>query len=362
MKKTILTIIIAGLCATGFAQGYKISGEVKNFTGTAIRLKIAKEHVKQSEEMEIPVKQGVFSYEGKAASPYQAYLSINDSVMISFMLYNENIRITADAKNKNASTVKGGPQCDQYNEYLQTIQPLDQEIGALWKKKHDAGEDSPEAKALDAKLKSLQDEQLAKSSAFIQKYPQSGTSTYLFWRIYGRIEMPKAIELFDGLDKTVLADNSYYKFVAPTMIGQKNTAVGCKVPSMAQETPDGKTLSLDDFRGKYVLIDFWASWCVPCRAANPGIVEIYNKFKDKNFTILGISLDKAKDKWIEAIEKDGLNWNHISDLKFWDNEISRTFGVNSIPATVLVDPNGIIIARNLHKEELEQLLSEKLYP
>ncbi|MNK94849.1 Thiol:disulfide interchange protein TlpA [compost metagenome] len=145
------------------------------------------------------------------------------------------------------------------------------------------------------------------------------------------------------------------------MVGQRNTAIGKMLPAMKQADTLGNMVSLTDFKGKYLLIDFWASWCVPCRAANPGVVKLYNHYKAKNFDVLGISLDKGdKTKWIEAIRKDGLIWHHISDLKGWDNEISRAFGINSIPATVLVDPNGVIIARNLSEQQLETFLEEKL--
>ncbi len=131
---------------------------------------------------------------------------------------------------------------------------------------------------------------------------------------------------------------------------------GALAPDFTQNTPEGKPMSLSDMRGKVVLIDFWASWCGPCRKENPNVLKIYNKYKDKGFDILAVSLDKKKGSWLKAIEKDGLIWNHVSDLRGWKNEVAGAYSVTSIPHTVLVDAEGKIIARNLRGPALENQL------
>ncbi len=133
---------------------------------------------------------------------------------------------------------------------------------------------------------------------------------------------------------------------------------GAEAPDFTMNTPEGTPMKLSDLKGKVLLVDFWASWCGPCRRENPNVVAAYKKYHEKGFDVLGVSLDKTKDRWVQAIEKDGLMWHHVSDLKGWQNEAAKLYGVTSIPATVLLDAEGKIIARNLRGPQLEAKLME----
>jgi peroxiredoxin len=131
-------------------------------------------------------------------------------------------------------------------------------------------------------------------------------------------------------------------------------------PDFTMNDTTGNPVSLSSFRGKYVLVDFWASWCGPCRAENPNVVKAYNEYKGKNFTILGVSLDKTKDAWEKAIKDDHLAWNQVSDLQYWDNAAAKLYGVQAIPANFLIGPDGKIVAKNLRGDALENELSKIL--
>ncbi len=161
-------------------------------------------------------------------------------------------------------------------------------------------------------------------------------------------------ELF--IEKYKAKDPDLVKPLEQQMASSRSFIIGAEAPNFGQQTPEGNTLQLADLKGQVVLIDFWASWCGPCRQENPNVVRMYNKYKTKGFEILGVSLDRTKDAWLRAIEADNLTWHHVSDLRGWTNEVAQLYGVTSIPHTVLVDAEGKIVARNLRGASLEAKL------
>lgn len=215
----------------------------------------------------------------------------------------------------------------------------------------------------------------------IRKYPDSWTTTKAFGLYYNKrkesnIDTAKVIGYLDLFSKDMQhlglfnVPNSGFRLLIEQHIRKSEQTEakeirpllesGDMAPAFTQASLNGSPISLDDFKGRYVLLDFWASWCVPCRKVNPELVELYKKYKGPRFEILGISLDKDHEKWKRAIEEDGLNWKHVSDLKYWDNEVAVKYGVSSIPRSFLLDPEGKIIAVNLKVDDLDAKLGTLL--
>ena len=175
------------------------------------------------------------------------------------------------------------------------------------------------------------------------------------------IEANQNVEFIDSIAtqlESKMPDNFHVTSLMSQVSSKKRLAIGKEAPEIALQNPDGEVVKLSSLRGNYVLIDFWAAWCRPCRAENPNVVRLYNQYAGSNFEILGVSLDRTREKWLQAISQDGLPWLHVSDLKYWRSQAALDYQVGAIPATFLIDPNGIIIAKNLRGPSLAAKLKE----
>lgn len=196
--------------------------------------------------------------------------------------------------------------------------------------------------------------------AFVKEKPSSPVSPFIIYitsPVSGDVnELERRYNLLKPEGQKGFYANEVLRMIDASKIG----AVGSMAPDFVQTDTANNPIALSSFKGKYVLVDFWASWCGPCRMENPAVVNAYNAFKNKNFTILGVSLDQNKDKWLQAIKVDNLNWNHVSDLKYWQNAAAQLYRISGIPANMLIDPTGKIIARNLRGEQLYSTLQQLL--
>lgn len=215
--------------------------------------------------------------------------------------------------------------------------------------------------ALHALFKEYKSKEDVRIDEFIKQHPSSLVSAYALYRDFSYRLSPTEIESNIKLLDPSLHNTTYVQVLNKLVKTLSNVSVGKTAPEFSAKTPDGKTVALSDRLGKgYLLIDFWASWCPPCRRENPNFVKIYQKYKDKGFDVLAVSLDKAKDKWVKAIADDHLDWTQISELKFWQSEIIGKYGVRAIPTNFLVDSKGVIVAKNVFGDDLDNLLRELL--
>lgn len=319
------------------------------------------------------VADGKFQLTGKVLGIQRAYFSFIPAGMEhtkqawrdSRTLFIEpgSFKIVADSSLSGAK-ILGSPINSEYQVYMAPLEAVARERKPVWdeyiKIKAADRKTSPRAAELKARIDetTVKREELLKN--YVHTHPKSYFSIEAITELMGPYVVVEKVEkLWQGLDPEL--KNSYNgRIINAALSGSKATDVNSKAPAFSQPDTSGKMVNLSDIKGKYVFVDFWASWCHPCRAENPNVLKAYNTYKNRNFTVVGISIDFEKDhgKWIKAIHEDGMPWTQLLSPANIDGGAMKTYGVRAIPSNFLIDPNGIIVGKNLHGPELQKRLAE----
>lgn len=346
---------------------YQVQGTIAQEKPTKLYFRIRKEGKMITDSVTTP--DGRFLFMGTIPEPMTGQLFVSipptpDNPMgrkEAAVLFLGGGTTTVAMQDVTSKAVTGGTKYqDAFNQLnnltasvVKQSMELNKEYRALYNAKDEAG-----MKKLEARFEELEASHKAIMRKFLADDPKSPIGMYVLNLVAGYELNPADVEpIYNALSKEARATPSGKQFGYRLEL-EKKLAPGQPAITFSQNDTEGKPVTLTSFQGKYVLIDFWASWCGPCRAENPNVVNAFNKYKDKGFTVLGVSFDENKEKWVDAIKKDELTWTQVSDLKGWNNEVGKLYGIRAIPQNLLLDPQGKIVAKNLRGEDLDSKLAE----
>jgi thiol-disulfide isomerase/thioredoxin len=311
------------------------------------------------------VQNGSFKFDLVEGEPQQINVIRIDGVRgnMFFVKENELLKATLYKDSLRRSKVEGGVNNQLFMSYMDSLQNMSNNIRnvSLEMQKAMANQDREAYMDLRDEQKAIQENDIKFRKAFAENNPNSVVAALALSDLLSTKKVPnqELMEIYNGFSDEV-KDHSLGKILIERLAKLSKTDIGSKVENFEGPSPDGSIISLEDAKGKLTLIDFWASWCKPCRAENPNVVSVYNDFKDKGFSIISISLDRKKSDWEKAIAQDQMDWYHVSSLQYWNEPLAKAWGVRSIPATFLIDENGIIIGKNLRGNALRQKVSQYL--
>lgn len=363
MKKLIYllaSVAIMAACSEN-KPGYTLTGTVEGATdGDTVFMKTVEARKLVAIDTAV-ISQGTFTFEGTQDSTLRYYLTCQPKGADNIIgeVYLENGVITATLKPNDQSTVTGTPNNDANQSIRNEVADLNSRLYAIYESMNDPNLSDEQRAAKSAEFEKIEKELNTRYVDAIKKNISSMAGVNTFKENYYNMETEVVAEILNMIPAQYAADEYIVK-IKENVEKLKATAPGKIFMDFTMKTPEGKEVKLSDYvgRGKVVLVDFWASWCGPCRREMPNLVEIYKEYKGKKFEIVGVSLDRDAEAWKAAIKTLGITWPQMSDLKFWQCEGAQIYAVSSIPHTVLIDGEGTILKRGLHGEELKKAIEE----
>ncbi len=305
---------------------------------------------------------GAFSFQGQVDYPELFYLKVKGQrTGLSFFVENAQIEIKGNVDSLAVAQVQGSKTQVEYDAYHEKMREQSSELRRVYNLSLKAKSEGDETlwAELDKKRMEIYEEMQSFRRDYSKNNPASYVAPVILMQLMYQLSQDELKEALGLMDEN-LQKTSMVQKMQDYIQQQENVAVGKIAPDFTQADPEGHAVKLSDLRGKFLLVDFWASWCGPCRKENPNVVAVYNDYKDKGFDVLGVSLDKSKDDWLKAVEEDQLSWTQVSDLKSWKNEVAQQYVVKSVPSNFLLDKDGVIIAKNLRGDELRAKIAELL--
>jgi peroxiredoxin len=365
MLRIVLIAFSAALlaaCSSGIRPGeFNIVAQVEGLPdGAPVYLQSYGEEGLETLDTAI-AKAGVFEFTGSLEAPDMLYLNLGGAgKVINLFAENSQIDVAARLDSLTGAKISGSAVHEQFESFRAYLRPFDEKIESLSLEYNSAGEqgDVEKLKEIEQQYGDLQKEQVEAVKTFVTENGSSFVAPFVVRRYLSYdLEVEELDRVLQGLDASVHMSRDY-RLLSSRVETLKKVSIGQPALDFSLADTTGAPLALSSFRGKYLLVDFWASWCRPCRIENPNVVRLYNEFNPKGFEILGVSFDDNRAAWVGAIQADGLTWSHVSDLQGWQSAAGQLYAVNSIPHTVLIDPDGVIIAKNLRGDALHQKLSE----